>query len=307
MKTDGFCPDCGFFQAHSASCPSRLRTRDQRLERAAHLFAVTSQPQVARSRCERDGISEAEQHEGRALAETRRREHAELVNYLGDPAYGGWTRIASSETNLPDELPMSETGVTRSEVIQPMATPASNPRTPREVVEFPPNTAVTVALKYGHAKTVGSQYGERFMFSLADGRVMFLDPEVGGKIEALGINVRENFQITRKWDEQKSLATWEVARLAGEQPNGTFVVPAAGESQNKVSPKTPASAPSSNGTDHRKAAGALLIEETNALVDAYAQILDRTLTTYQGRIKPEEARSLLVTAYIQRNKLSFVA
>jgi hypothetical protein len=52
---------------------------------------------------------------------------------------------------------------------------------------------------------------------------------------------------------------------------------------------------------------ALLIEETHALVDAYAQILERTLTTYQGRIKPEEARSLLVTAYIQRSKLSFAA
>jgi hypothetical protein len=208
---------------------------------------------------------------------------------------------------LPDELPMSETGVPRSEVIQPMATPASNPRTPREVVEFPPNAPVTVALKYPHAKTVSSQYGERFMFSLADGRVMFLGPEVGGKIEALGINVRENFQITRKWDEQKSLSTWEVARLAGEQPNGTFVVPSSGESENKVSPKPAASAAAPKATDHRKAAGALLIEETNALVDAYAQILDRTLNTYQGRIKPEEARSLLVTAYIQRSKLSFVA
>jgi hypothetical protein len=28
---------------------------------------------------------------------------------------------------------------------------------------------------------------------------------------------------------------------------------------------------------------------------------------YQGRIKPEEAKALLITAYIQRNKLSFVA
>ena len=49
---------------------------------------------------------------------------------------------------------------------------------------------------------------------------MFLSPEVGGKIEALGINVRENFTITRKWDEQNdSPATWEVARLvrAGEK------------------------------------------------------------------------------------------
>jgi hypothetical protein len=109
----------------------------------------------------------------------------------------------------------------------PAAAAPNNTRAPREVVEFPPNVPVTVALKYGHAKTVSSQYGERFMFSLADGRVMFLAPEVGGKIEALGINVRENFTITRKWDEQQgSPVTWDVARLPGEQPNGSFVVPA---------------------------------------------------------------------------------
>ncbi len=45
---------------------------------------------------------------------------------------------------LPDELPMSETGPTRSEVIPIMAKAASNPRAPREVVEFPPNVPVTV-------------------------------------------------------------------------------------------------------------------------------------------------------------------
>ena len=207
---------------------------------------------------------------------------------------------------LPDELPMSETDTSRSEVIPTMATAASNTRAPHEVVEFPNNVPVTVALKYGHAKTVSSQYGDRFMFSLVDGRVMFLDPEVGGKIEGLGINVRENFTITRKMDDQKVI-TWEVARLAGEQPNGTFVVPSAGEDAETVASKPPALAPTADGKDHRKSAGALLIEETNALVDAYAQVLDRTLTTYQGRIKPEEARSLLVTAYIQRSKLSSVA
>jgi len=210
--------------------------------------------------------------------------------------------------SLPDELAKSETGIDRSEVIRMASAAAPNStRAPREVVEFPPSVPVTVALKYGHAKTVSSQYGERFMFSLADGRVMFLAPEVGAKIEALGINVRENFTITKKWDEEKSAATWEVARVAGEQPNGTLVLPLAGETESKVNPKPPASAPASTSRDHGKAAGALLIEETNALVDAYAQILERTLTTYQGRIKPEEARSLLVTAYIQRSKLSFVA
>ena len=204
---------------------------------------------------------------------------------------------------LPDELPMSETGVTRSEVIPIMATAASNTRAQREVVEFPPNTAVTVALKYPQARTVSSQYGERFMFTLADGRVMFLDPEVGGKIESLGVNVRENFTITRKWDEEKGvLLAWEVARLAGEQPNGTFVVPAA-----PSKPPASASTASGNGTRRQPAVSPSLVEEANSLVDSFAAVLEHALTNYQGRIKPEEAKALLITAYIQRNKLSFVA
>ena len=161
---------------------------------------------------------------------------------------------------LPDELSKSETGADRSEVFPIMATAAApnNTRAPREVVEFPPNVPVTIALKYGHAKTVSSQYGERFMFSLADGRVMFLDPEVGGKIEAMGINVRENFTITRKWDEQKSVTSWDVARLPGEQPNGTFVVPSVSGNGNEATPNPPASSANAlSSTDgvHRKTAG----------------------------------------------------
>jgi hypothetical protein len=161
--------------------------------------------------------------------------------------------------SLPDELAMSETGSCRSEVIRIMAAApaATNARAPREVVEFPLNVPVTVALKYAHAKTVSSQYGERFMFSLADGRVMFLDPEVGGKIEALGINVRENFTITRKWDEQKgSPVNWEVARVDGEQPNGTFVVPAA-----TSKPPATASAPTDDSPCRKPAGRPSLVEE----------------------------------------------
>jgi hypothetical protein len=180
-------------------------------------------------------------------------------------------------------------------------------RFPREVVDFPANTPVTVALKYAQGRMVSSQYGERIMFSLADGRVMFLDPKIGGQIESLGINVRENFSITRKWDGQNdSPVSWEVARIPGEQPNGTLVVSAISAN---VVPAISASDVASDG-GIRKSIGrahSLLVDEANALVDAYSQVLERTLSVYQGRIKPEEARSLLVTAYIQRAKLSTVA
>ncbi len=181
-----------------------------------------------------------------------------------------------------------------------MAAAASNTRPSREVVEFPPNVPVTVALKYGQPRTVSSQWGERFMFTLADGRVMFLDPEVGAQIEALGVNVGENFTITRKWDERKSgPPIWEVARVEGEQPNGTLIVPAA--------PSKPQKSAGGDAARRQLNPQTPLVEEAKSLVDTFAAVLDHALTTYQGRIQPEEARALLITAYIQRAKLSSVA
>ena len=169
-------------------------------------------------------------------------------------------------------------------------------RAPREVLDFPANTPVTVALKYAQGKSVSTQYGQRVMFSLADGRIMFLDPKVGRQIASLGIRVGENFNITKRWNGEKdSPCSWELARVAGEQPNGTLVLPGLPSSPPSTARKPATKAPSP------------LIDEANALIDAYAEVLDRTLTTYPGRIKPSDARFLLITAYTQRSKLASVA
>jgi hypothetical protein len=78
-----------------------------------------------------------------------------------------------SSPALPDELGPKPRW---SEVINDMAT-ATNNRPPRDVVEFPPNAPVTVALKYSQGRVISGQYGERVMFTLTDGRVMFLAPD----------------------------------------------------------------------------------------------------------------------------------
>lgn len=186
--------------------------------------------------------------------------------------------------------------------------------TRREEVTFAPNVPVTLALKYAQGRTVSGISGERIMYSLVDGRVLFLDLDVAAQIEALGVNVREPFSITVRRDGTKdSPVVWEVSRIAGEQPNGTFIVPSLSGASADETPSRPAATPpkpagiAELSVPRRRTASELLIEETNALVDAYAEILHRTLTTYQGRIKPEEARSLLVTAYIQRGKFSSAA
>src|SRR5262245_55042485 len=101
---------------------------------------------------------------------------------------------------------------------------ASTQRKLREIVEFPADTPVEVALKYPTARQITTEHGERAMFSLVDGRVMFLDLEVAGKIEAAGLNVKEQFIITRRQNGDTK-SSWEITRLPGEQPNGTYLVP----------------------------------------------------------------------------------
>jgi hypothetical protein len=48
-------------------------------------------------------------------------------------------------------------------------------RTPREVGEFPPNTPVSLSLKYAQGKHLDGTYGERVMYTTTDNRVVFLD------------------------------------------------------------------------------------------------------------------------------------
>jgi hypothetical protein len=178
-------------------------------------------------------------------------------------------------------------------------------RTPREVVDFPLNAPVTVALKYGHGKTVSSQYGERMMYSLIDGRVMFLDLEAASQIEHLAINVRESFSITRRptgpKGESDIMGGRTHRRRATQRDIRCPVVPAL----DPPTPKPPASATTSEAP--RKQSGSALVDEANALVDSFALVLERSLTLYQGRIKPDEVKSLFVTAYIQRRQFSSVA
>jgi hypothetical protein len=192
-----------------------------------------------------------------------------------------------------------------------MASPAPN-RPSREVVEFPHNIAVTVALKYGQGKTVAGQYGERFMFSLADGRVMFLDPSVAGQIAQLGINIGENFTITKQSDGRRdSPIAWHVARTVGEQPNGTFVAPAPPIAPPiaPIAPIAPGGAPAKPPTSAATAVpvkpsmpdpepGRELVDHANLLIDAFAEVLQRALSKYEGRVKPDECRAIFLTAVI---------
>ena len=99
----------------------------------------------------------------------------------------------------------------------------------REVVEFPPNVPVEVSLAYAAGKIIDTAGGtQRVMYTLSSGKVMFMDLDVAQRINGLGVKPQQPFYIRKEHSGKKGeKATWRawLSPLAGEQPDGTFVVP----------------------------------------------------------------------------------
>ncbi len=101
-----------------------------------------------------------------------------------------------------------------------------------EKVQFQTNVPIDVALKYNDGKEVNGQYGDQVLYTLTDGRVMYVPPIVKKKIDELGIGRGEQFTITKaeKKNGTRRTIEWVVAIDAGgdrkpdrrdQQPSGT--------------------------------------------------------------------------------------
>lgn len=89
-------------------------------------------------------------------------------------------------------------------------------------VAFQTNVPVEVALKYGDGKDVNGQYGDQVLYTLTDGRVMYVPPIVRKQIEDLGIARGELFTITKaeKKNGTRRTIEWRVSangRTAGQR------------------------------------------------------------------------------------------
>jgi hypothetical protein len=66
------------------------------------------------------------------------------------------------------------------------------------ILRFQPNVPIRVALQSLEGLMVEGRYGNRMMFTLMDGRVMYVPPIVATKIEAEGIAAGERFELCKK-------------------------------------------------------------------------------------------------------------
>ncbi len=83
------------------------------------------------------------------------------------------------------------------------------------ILPFRLNVPAEVILERPEGTLVQGRYGDRVMFSLADGRVMYVPPLVASKIEAEGVAAGEPFQLCKtqvKKGSQRSIE-WTVRRL----------------------------------------------------------------------------------------------
>ena len=96
----------------------------------------------------------------------------------------------------------------------------------RDVVELEPNRPVEVALAFPTGKTVNGIHGQRVMFSLADGRVMFLDLGQAQRINDLKVKPREPFTVCLQWSGRRGEAKEFVAWLSPESEKGRAMVDA---------------------------------------------------------------------------------
>lgn len=79
-------------------------------------------------------------------------------------------------------------------------------------VQFQTNIPVEIALKYESGKDVSGQYGDQILYTLTDGRVMYVPPIVRKQIEDLGVARGEVFTITKaeKKNGTRRTIEWQV-------------------------------------------------------------------------------------------------
>ena len=154
-----------------------------------------------------------------------------------------------------------------------------------EKLQFQTNVAIDVALKYNDGKEVTGQYGDQVLYTLTDGRVMYVPPIVKKKIDELGIGRGELFTITKaeKKNGTRRTIEWLVATDGSgdrnsqrrvQQPNGQAPAQRRG-----VAGSAPV-----NGNDHRpdprnEAKGFLVSGQGQFLLQALAAAVDVAAAT----------------------------
>ena len=184
----------------------------------------------------------------------------------------------------------------------------------KERVVFEANEPVTATLAYADGLNVQGRFGDQVMYSLTDGRVMYVPPLVRDKLVELGIRQNEPFAICRaeRREGNRRFVDWVV------QPDSS-AAPAQSATAHGDMPGSPADGSgarvkpdgngNTNGNGNGKAANALTKSVTpeTALRAALTASIDAALAAEQYasahglsiRFGSEDLRAMALSLFIQ--------
>jgi hypothetical protein len=184
-------------------------------------------------------------------------------------------------------------------------------------LRFETNVPNELRLRSVTGELVDSQFGgQQYRFG-SDAGVFYVSEAVGNilheRFRKLAIEAGEPIEICKREvvkNGRKSIQ-WEVAKVGfapGEQPDGTFAVPAAAPAVDMLerqlaasiaeaqARKAPAKASVSEGWQ------TVLLSQTNALTDVYAAALAYASERHGNAVKADDIRSLLLSVFINISK-----
>lgn len=183
-----------------------------------------------------------------------------------------------------------------------------NPQTttPNGVVKFATNIPEVISLAFAKGKEVSSQFGgDQVMYSLDDGRRMYLPPFVAQKIEAAGIGAHREFAIVKREVVQgnRRSVEYQIENLNdfGAEATGNVTAPKT---------NTPATHDSVGRSVDQHTNAAAADPETAAMINAHQRAIDvaaaaEAYASSKGlaiRYQAEDVRAIAATLFIQASK-----
>jgi hypothetical protein len=170
-------------------------------------------------------------------------------------------------------------------------------------IKFETNIPVELRLRFLEGKEVESKFGGiQYMFTAEEGSIYVSDAVgriLADQVRRLNVRTGEPIEICKREvasNGRKSIQ-WQVTKTGfapGEQADGTLAVPAPpSERKPAVIERTAAAAP--------PAWAGVLVDQTNALIDAYAAVLKHS-ARHEGLVKGDDVRSIFLSAFINVSK-----
>jgi hypothetical protein len=168
-----------------------------------------------------------------------------------------------------------------------------------DIVRFPFNVPQLVSIRFARPKLINTKMGERAMYTLTDGRVMFLEPRTAEAIEVLDIRPGQDFYVAKRSNKDRG-EYWDVwIPPVGKGAEGSCDLPSVPSSKcsQQKNPEVPATTiPASQAAWAQE-----VLEHAKTKLTMYHELCGWAKQNLEG-ISRNEVRAILMNCLISSEK-----